>query len=81
MSLDHAELLLRLLDGKLPPEERERAIALLRSDAAARAFLREVAEQAVMLSDIERSTEARLRTHVDEKSGRSPTASFDKSRA
>ncbi len=60
---DHAELLLRFLDGKLPPGERERANELLRSDAAARAFLREVAEQSVMVADLERSAAGAQPTH------------------
>jgi hypothetical protein len=50
---DH-ELLLRSLDGRLTTGERRRAAELLRGDAAARVFLREVAEQAVMVADIER---------------------------
>ena len=76
MNLDHAELLLRFLDGRLPPDERARAIALLRSDADARACLREIAEQSVMVADIERSTAAQHPTLAEEKSGRSPTARF-----
>ena len=69
MNLDHAELLLRLLDGKLPPDERKRAVGLLRADADARAFLREVAEQSVMLADIERSTAAQHPTQPEERTG------------
>ena len=48
------ELLLRYLDGRVTPEERLRAAELLRSDSAARAFLRTVSEQAVMVADLER---------------------------
>ena len=48
------ELLLRHLDGRLTQEERLRVAELLRTDPAARAFLREVAEQAVMVADLER---------------------------
>ena len=53
------ELLLRYLDGNLLPEEKTRVADLLRSDAAARAFLREVAEQAVTVADAERVKERR----------------------
>lgn len=70
MNLDHAELLLRFLDGQLPPGERERVAELLRSDAAARVFLREVAEQSVMLADIERSTVGDQHPRSGKKSGR-----------
>ena len=80
MNLDHAELLLLFFDGKLPPDERARAIAWLRSDADARACLREIAEQAVMLADIERSTAAQDPTQAGEESGRSPTGQFGESR-
>jgi ferric-dicitrate binding protein FerR (iron transport regulator) len=48
------ELLLRYLDGRVTPEERSRVAELLRSDAAAREFLRTVSEQAVMVADMER---------------------------
>jgi len=48
------EFLLRYLDGRLTPEERLHVVGLLRTDPAARAFLREVAEQAVMVADLER---------------------------
>lgn len=48
------ELLLRHLDSRLTPDERLRVGELLRADGEARAFLREVAEQAVMLADLER---------------------------
>ena len=50
---DH-ELLLRYLEGKVTPEERQRVLDLLRTDREAREFLREVAEQSVMLADLER---------------------------
>ncbi len=48
------ELLLRHFDGRSTPEERLRVVELLRSDPEARAFLREVAEQAVIVADLER---------------------------
>lgn len=48
------ELLLRHLDGRLTPDERRRAAELLRTDPEARTFLRAVAEQAVMVADLER---------------------------
>lgn len=48
------ELLLRYLEGRVTPEERVRVTELLRADAAARAFLRTVSEQAVMVADLER---------------------------
>ena len=48
------ELLLHYLDGRVTPEERLRVAELLRSDAAARGFLRAVSEQAVMVADLER---------------------------
>lgn len=53
------ELLLRHLDGRLDGEEKQRVEALLRDDPAARAFLREVAEQAVMFAELERSARGR----------------------
>lgn len=48
------ELLLRHLDGHLTQDERLRVAELLRTDPEARAFLRAVAEQAVMVADLER---------------------------
>ena len=48
------ELLLRLLDGRVTAEEQQRVSELLRTEPAARAFLREVSEQAVMVADLER---------------------------
>jgi anti-sigma factor RsiW len=48
------ELLLRYLGDRLTQAERLRVVELLRTDPAARAFLREVAEQAVMVADLER---------------------------
>jgi ferric-dicitrate binding protein FerR (iron transport regulator) len=80
MNLDHAELLLRLLDGELPSDERERVIALLRSDADARAFLREVAEQSVMLADIERSTAAQHPAQAEDSTERRLTVLSGESR-
>ena len=53
--LNH-ELILRHLDGRLSPEQQAEVARLLRVDASARAFLREVAEQAVMVAELERIT-------------------------
>lgn len=55
----HQELLLRYLDGNVLPEEQARVTELLRSDPEARAFLRDVAEQAVTMADMERVGERR----------------------
>ena len=57
----YQELLLRYLDGNLLPEEEAQVADLLRRDAAARAFLRDVAEQAVTVADMERVEEQRGR--------------------
>ena len=57
----HQELLLRYLDGNLLPEEQAQVADLLRCDPDARAFLREVAEQAVTVADAERVEERRGR--------------------
>ncbi len=51
--------ILRFLEGKVSAEERARVVELLRADAEARRFLRDVAEQSVMIADIERSARAR----------------------
>jgi len=51
----YQELLLRYLDGNLSPDEEAQVAELLRSNAQARAFLRDVAEQAVTVADVERS--------------------------
>ena len=59
MNSDDSELLLRFIDGKASPEERRRAMELLRTDRAARDFVREVAEQAVMVADLERTALSR----------------------
>jgi ferric-dicitrate binding protein FerR (iron transport regulator) len=53
------ETLLRYLDGRLAADEVAHVEACLRTDPAARAFLREVAEQAVLVADLERMTAAR----------------------
>ncbi|MHC4496426.1 MAG: hypothetical protein ACYSYM_11460, partial [Planctomycetota bacterium] len=55
----HQELLLRYLDGNFLPEEEARIAELLRRDPQARAFLREVAEQAVTFADMERVEDRR----------------------
>ncbi len=51
----YQELLLKYLDGNLSPEEEAQVTDLLRGNAQARAFLRDVAEQAVTVADVERS--------------------------
>ena len=51
---DQNELLLRYLDGSLDPSDQAMVAALLRGDAGARAFLRGVAEQAVVVAAVER---------------------------
>ncbi|MBC8243973.1 MAG: FecR domain-containing protein [Verrucomicrobia bacterium] len=48
------ELLLRYLDGSLDPGGQAEVGELLRDNAEARAFLRTVAEQAVVVADVER---------------------------
>ncbi len=55
----HEELILRYLDGNLTPQEQARVADLLRCDPEARAFLRDVAEQAVTIADMERVEERR----------------------
>ncbi|MEN9675084.1 MAG: hypothetical protein RIS76_980, partial [Verrucomicrobiota bacterium] len=63
-----SELLLRYIDGRGAPDERQAVADWLRSDPAARAFLREVAEQAVLVADIERTAQGRkqeLWRHTD----------------
>jgi len=49
------ELLLKYLDGDLSPKEEAQVADLLRSNAQARAFLRDVVEQAVTVADVERT--------------------------
>ncbi|MCP4262587.1 MAG: FecR domain-containing protein [Planctomycetes bacterium] len=58
-SESYQELLLRYLDGNLLPQEQAQVAELLRNDPNARAFLREVAEQAVTVADAERVKERR----------------------
>jgi len=53
------EFLLRYLDGNILPEEEIQVADLLRSNSEARAFLREVAEQAVTVADTERVKQRR----------------------
>ena len=55
------EFLLRYLDGNLLPEEDAQVADLLRSDPEARTFLREVAEQAVTVVDMERAERSQQR--------------------
>jgi len=53
------ELLLRFLDSRVSSDEKATVQEWLRTDPEARAFLREVAEQAVMFADLERTTQGR----------------------
>ena len=55
----YEELLLRYLDGDLAPDEESQVADLLRRDPEARAFLRGLAEQAVMIADLERAEQGR----------------------
>ncbi len=55
---DKQLLLLRWVDGDLSIQERAHVETLLRSDPAARALLREIAEQAVVFADLERMATA-----------------------
>ncbi|MCH8216564.1 MAG: FecR domain-containing protein [Planctomycetes bacterium] len=55
----YQKLLLRYLDGNLLPEEEAQVSALLRQKPEARAFLRDVAEHAVTVADVERVEERR----------------------
>lgn len=48
------ELLLRFLENDLSPDERTQVNELLRADAAARDLLRELAQQVVVIADVER---------------------------
>jgi hypothetical protein len=50
----YEELILRYLDGNLLPDEKTKVADLLRNDPEARTFLREIAEQAVTVADMER---------------------------
>lgn len=52
-------LLLRQLNGDLSPAEAAEAERILKEDAEARAFLRGVAEQAVVVADVERLAQHR----------------------
>ena len=54
LSEEQNELLLRHLNGQLGPGEEAKVADLLRGNAGARAFLRAVAEQAVVVADVER---------------------------
>ena len=54
LSEEQNELLLRHLNGQLGQDEKAKVADLLRGNAGARAFLRAVAEQAVVVADVER---------------------------
>tara|TARA_B100001250_G_scaffold78144_1_gene64132 strand:- start:864 stop:2147 length:1284 start_codon:yes stop_codon:yes gene_type:complete len=54
LSEEQNELLLRHLNGQLGPNEEAKVADLLRGNAEARTFLRAVAEQAVVVADVER---------------------------
>ncbi|MDG2124944.1 MAG: FecR family protein [Verrucomicrobiales bacterium] len=53
--IEKRELLVMWVEGSLPVERKAEVEALLREDPEARAFLREVAEQAVMIADLQRT--------------------------
>lgn len=57
-AMENHELLLRHLDGGLSAGEQARVAELLRTDPEARAFLREIAEQAVGVAELERTEQA-----------------------
>jgi hypothetical protein len=50
----YEDLILRYLDGNLLPDEKPKVADLLRNNPEARTFLREVAEHAVTVADMER---------------------------
>jgi anti-sigma factor RsiW len=54
---DRDQLLVRYLDGNLTPTETDALNGLLKTDAAARASLREMAMQAVLMGDLARERE------------------------
>jgi len=56
----NCELLLRYLDNALSPEERARVEKLLRVDRAARDMFRDLAEQAVVIADVNRVHQANV---------------------
>ena len=56
----HRELLLRCLEGHVTEAERAQAVEFLHHNAEARAFLREVAEQSVMIAELERIAAGRV---------------------
>jgi len=58
-SEEQRDLLPRWLDGGCSPAERARVSEWLRADVSAREYLRELAEQAVMIADVERTEAAR----------------------
>ncbi|MFO0914463.1 MAG: hypothetical protein U0795_15995 [Pirellulales bacterium] len=58
----HREQLLRYLNGQLDGHELRQLEELLRTDPDVRTMLRELAEQAVMIADLERSTLVRSAT-------------------
>lgn len=60
MNRNDDERLLRLLDGSLPAAEREDVNRRLREDTELRSFLQEIAEQAVAMGDLGRSTPCRV---------------------
>ena len=53
------QLLLQYLDETLEPGPRDRVQRALQDDEAARVALRDIAEQAVVLADLERTGESR----------------------
>lgn len=74
------QLLLRYLDGRLSPDEKIQVPDLLRSDPQARVILREVAEQAVMVAELERTEQSRLEElRARPASPKDPSPSADRS--
>jgi len=59
MTEPYEQLVFRYLDGQLDPEDESQLAELLRNDPEARAFLRNVAEQAVVVADLERTEQTR----------------------
>ncbi len=58
---EDAELLLRWIDGNVTAVEREQVGELLRTNVAARTFLREISEHSVMVADLERMAQGHER--------------------
>ena len=66
----HQELLVRYLDGALDADEEARVVDLLRDNSAARVFLRELAEQTVVVADLTRIERQLERTALPKRTTR-----------